>query len=369
VDGESAERTLQGWVPVAAADVAEWNGRLLAAPASLFQLPYWNEPLRALRFVPRYLAYWSAGRRVAFACVLSLGIRGARFGFVQRGPVSLVDHAPPPDEALHELTEWGKRHGYVFLRFTHSDPDLLDRLASLGATRRADAFPFYHEPRQDLLVPQRASDDEMLASFQRVARQNLRKAAAAGYRIEWGDAPETLSAVWPLFEELSRRKGFSFRPRDSFLALLQHARPFAGARVYVAYLGDRPVQALLIARDREVAHNVIGALDVDATEGRTSPSELLHWLAMRDFARLGTQFYNLGTRSGAVYEFKRKFHPLERTSPPPVTVVTNAALYRAWSALGLTLVGSLWPRIKRAVSRSSGTVAHLPAAPAGARRA
>ncbi len=112
------------------------------------------------------------------------------------------------------------------------------------------------------------------------------------------------------------------------------------------------VQALVLVRDGDTVHNVIGALDVAALEGRPSPSELLHWHAMRDFAALGVRHYNLGTRSGAVYEFKRKFRPVERTNPPPVTVIVNPLLYPLWSGVGLTLAGSVWPRVKRSLSRS-----------------
>ena len=59
---------------------------------------------------------------------------------------------------------------------------------------------------------------------------------------------------------------------------------------------------------------------------------------MRDFARESVRTYDLGTRSGPVYQFKRKFHPVEIRHPEPITVVTNPVLYAAWSAVGLRLL-------------------------------
>ncbi len=339
-----------GWVEIPHADLDQWNRVLLGTQASLFQFPYWNEPLRALRFRPRYFVYSADGRPRAFVCVLQLGIPGVRAGLIQRGPVLLGD-GPLPADALPAFARWARRAGYVFLRCSHERDELLAAWAALPSTERTDPFPFYREPPEELLVPQHEQEDEVLRSFQPVARRNLRHAGEVGYRIESSDDPDFLRSLWPLFEELSDRKNFRYRPLESFLALLEAARPHQGARVFAAYLDSRAVQAILVVRDATTARYVIGALDVAAIGERESPSVLLHWHAMRYFTRYAVKFYDLGTRSGPVYRFKQKFRPIERRLASPVTVVTNPILFRAWCAVGLGTATKMWPKLKRMLYR------------------
>jgi hypothetical protein len=336
-----------GWYPVPAPELATWNGILLGTDASLFQFPYWNEPLRALHFRPQYLVYRQDQVDLAFVCVLELGLPGARVALAARGPVPLGSEGVLPDAAVHALAEWSKGRGHLFLRLTHHREDLLRPWADLAGRLRPDPFPFYSEPQEELLVAQNASDADVAAGFQAVARRNLRRGQEAGYRIESDDTPELLARVWPLFETLSRRKNVRYRRCESFLTLLGLARAHDGARTFVAWLGDRAVQAILVARDRSTAHYIAGALDTEAVGERESPSVLLHWVAMRHFAAAGTRYYDLGTRSGQVYQFKRKFHPEYHHLPPPVVLVSHPARFRCWSMLADSGVRRLWPRLKR----------------------
>ena len=350
--------TARGWSAIAPSALPHWCARLQETPASLFQYPYWNEPLRALHFAPQYLAYQHGKDALAFACVLRLGVPGARIGLVQRGPVGLGANGSVPAEALVALQRWARSHGYVFLRFTHDSADLLDEVANVGDTRRVDAFPFYREPQEELLVEQHHDDDAVLRGFQPVARRNLKKAAEVGFQLESSDDPQSLSAVWPLFEGLARRKRLSFRPEASYRTIVELARPHDGARVHVARVGERTVQAILVVRDRDRAHYISGALDTEALGDTPSPSVLLHWQAMRDaYRRWGCTQYDLGTRSGNVYPFKRKFRPVERHCPPPATLVINPTLFRVWFGAGLPAITQQWPRIKRVLSRTGGSPA------------
>ena len=360
----------RGWSVIAPDALPRWNARLLQTRASLFQYPYWNEPLRALHFAPRYLAYEAGGRQLAYACVLGIGVPGARVGLVQRGPVSLAPDDALRAGALGDLARWARRAGFAFLRFTHDDPAVLDEVAAVGGeggAERVDAFPFYREPQEELVVEQQADDAAVLAGFQPIARRNLRRAADVGFRLESSADPGTLARVWPLFEGLARRKRLSFRPQASYRDLVALARPHDGACVHVAHLGDTPVQALLVVRDRDTAHYISGALDTVALGDTPSPSVLLHWHAMRDaYRRWGASRYDLGTRSGDVYPFKRKFRPVERRCPPPVTLPCNDTLLRLWMGAGLPMITRQWPRIKRALARSRPTAPAPAGAPSGA---
>jgi hypothetical protein len=340
------------WVDIPQREFSNWNQRLLETDAPLSQYPYWNEPFRGMYFSPRYLVYGSHGQWVAYVCILALGFRGFQVGLVQRGPVSLTPGHAVPRTALQDLYRWAKVQGYVFLRFTHSDSQALERLASLGLSEQVDAFPLYIDHwREELIVEQVADDTQMLASFQTIARRKIKKSIEVGYDVSVSESPEALSAVWPLFVSLSERKDFRYRPLSSYLDMVRLAQPHQCVRLYVASLEKKPVAAILIVRDRTTAYYISGALDVNALQDRPSPACQLHWQAMRDFFQLGAKYYHLGTKSGEVYQFKRQFHPVERVNPPPLTLVLNPGRYRVWTVAVLRFVLPLWPRIKRVLFR------------------
>lgn len=336
-----------GWQEISMSEVGNWNQRLLQANAPLFQLPFWNEPFRQLHFTPRYLAYVEAGERTAYTCILTAGLPGFRIGLIQRGPVALVQGAELNDSMLKALRAWASGHGYVFLRFTHPDAAHMELLAAQGKMERQDAFPFYRDLRDELIVSLEADETELQAGFQAVARRKIKHAQNAPYEIRSSDAPETLTAVWPLFERLGARKGFRFRPLASFLQLVELARVHQCVRLYVAYLAGQAVEAILILQDRQMAYYLIGALDTAAMGEHPSPSCLLHWLAMCESRQAGRRAYHLGTRSGKVYAFKRQFRPSETTTPPPVTWIIKPVRYQLWARLALQYLPAFGPRLKR----------------------
>ena len=66
--------------------------------------------------------------RSAFATVLTLGIGPAKIGLVFRGPAPLSPDIALPRSVYSELLDWARDQGYMFLRFTHSDPEILTGL-------------------------------------------------------------------------------------------------------------------------------------------------------------------------------------------------------------------------------------------------
>lgn len=47
------------------------------------------------------------------------------------------------DEVLGSLCEWAKSRHYAFLRFSHTDPDLLQRLATIVSAQHMDCRALY----------------------------------------------------------------------------------------------------------------------------------------------------------------------------------------------------------------------------------
>lgn len=110
------------WISVSPSRRDRYGDEALALDAPLFQLPYWNEPLRAMGFRPRYRTLHDDARTLAYATVLQIGPPGARLGLVQRGPVVSPGGGLHTDIAARSLAAWSRRHGFMFLRFTHPAP-------------------------------------------------------------------------------------------------------------------------------------------------------------------------------------------------------------------------------------------------------
>ena len=351
VDDKSTLAGQDHWREIPRQDLPNWNEQLLQTSASVFQYPYWCEPFRRMHFSPRYLVYGPPHEPKLYVCILMTGIPGLRIGLIQRGPVSLVPGSDASRAALQDLSRWARRKGFIFLRFSHSDQEVLRQVGELDSAETADPFPFYRDANEELWVEHAGEDAQTMISFQPVARRKIKKATKAGYRLEFDDSPETFVQVWPLFQALSTRKNFRYRPLASYLELIRLGYPHKCVRIYTAHLGSKLAEAILIIRDSTAAYCISGALDMDAIKDVASPSCLLHWSAMRDFFHEGIKYYSLGTRSGAVYQFKRQFRPIIKNHPLPVTLVLNRPAYVLWSKLVLRFGPSIWPHVKRLLSR------------------
>jgi hypothetical protein len=346
-------KSMYHWRRIPPPQVNSWNDRLLSAEAAPHQFPYWNEPYRRVGFSTVYLECTFEERPCAFAAMLCVGVPGFRIGLVDQGPINLTGGRIVEIDALRSLKKWAKRHGFAFLRFTHLDADVMDRVASVEGAKCVNAFPLYGYKDAGLFVELKEDEDEQLASFQRVARRNIRDARPVGYDIRETDSAEDFAALWPLFQSLSKRKGIQFRrPMEGWMEVIRLASEHDCVRLYTAHLAGKAVEAVAIVRGGRCAEYFLGAFDPDAAGDNPSPSCLLHWHAMRQAVAWGCKEYDLGPRTTeAIYQFKQKFKPKERLTPPPVTLVTNRIAYTLWSGLILRILLPLWPAFRSLLSR------------------
>jgi hypothetical protein len=326
--------TTWDWSEISRSDLGDWDRRLLGeTDARVEQYPFWNERSRAPMVTLRYLQYGPANAPSAYVCVFTIGIRGLRVGLVANGPTSLEEGRDISPEMARAFASWARRNHYAFVRFTHRDVRILDSMSSYGRVEEGDPFRTYFAPDSELVVNLTGDDAQLLGGFQDVARRLVRQASRADYTFQSTDSPEELAALWPFFLEHARLKGLVYRPLAGYMKLMTLARPIQTARLHIASLGETPVNAILILRDRRMAHYLLGASDVGAFEGRPSPSCLLHYKAMQDAYQAGARAYNFGIRGGPVYTFKKKFRPTEIFYPKPRVMILNRPLYRLWDLL------------------------------------
>jgi hypothetical protein len=337
------------WFEVHADDLPHWNSVLLRANASVYQYPYWNEPYRPLGLKPRYLAWGTEARPLAFACILTVGLRPAKIGMVFRGPATLEPGVEISQSVVEDLLAWARAEGFMFLRMTHSDPETLRQVASHSDWRNFDAFPYfldYPVMSHDFIVEQYESDEDTLATFDREVRRKIRRAEETGYEFRSDDSPEALEKLWPLYQECSTRKGFRLeRPLSVYMNTMRLAQPHNCARLYSVYLNGKAVGSTLVVRDGATAHCVLAAFEAEHRQS----AALLHWESMRDMYRLGARNYNLGPGPGSLARFKQQFSRHKATYPAPLTVVLNKKLFAVWWKMVFPVAKRLRPMLRKLV--------------------
>jgi hypothetical protein len=339
------------WFEVRSQDLALWNNVLLDTDTSLYQYPFWNEPYRPLWLTPRYLAWGTQDRPLAFVSILTIGFGFAKIGLVFRGPSCIHSRCALCHVAITELVAWARSHGYMFIRFTHHDPDVLERLAASGPAEDLDAFPYfldYPVLSPDFVVEQSDNDEETLAGFDREVRRKLRRATELGYEFRADDSPEALAKAWPIYQDCARRKHFRLeRPLSVYMETMRRAQAHECVRLYSVLINGKIVGSTLVFRDRDMAHCQLAAFDAEHRQAAV----FLHWHAMRDMYRRGARRYNLGPGPSSLARFKQQFSKQPARSPGVLTVVLNKGLFQIWRKVVFPIAKRLRPTLRKIVSR------------------
>jgi hypothetical protein len=339
------------WCEIDHDHLSLWNNLLLGSGASLYQYPFWNEPQRPLRLKPRYLVLEDGEKLLAYVCILTVGFGPLKIGLVFRGPVLLPGQEKLPQEAVAQLLAWARAQGYIFIRFTHSDADLLNQVAVAGDARPFDAFPYFLDYpifSPDYVIEQHGSEAETLDDFDREVRRKIRRATEAGYEFRCSDSPEALAGLWPLYQECAERKHFRIeRALSVYVEAMRMARPDGCAHVFAVYQEGKPVGSTLIFRDRDTAHCMLAAF---APEHRQS-AVFLHWNSMRYMYAQGATHYNLGPGPGKLARFKEQFVARGPECPPALTMVLKENWFRFWIKAVFPVAKMLRPVLRDAVSK------------------
>ena len=335
------------WKKIDRSELAEWNKRLSRTDAHLFQYPMWNEPFGKMFFRSLYLLQEKNNLAKSYLAILSLGFGPFKIGLIQRGPI-LISEKTLDSEDLLKLKKFLRWKGFIFVRLTCQNPEILSAAKSLKSTIEKESFPFYRDLRQELVINY-DSINEVFNSFTGRCRYKIRRAEKAGYIVKHTTSIEELKLIWPLFQKIAELKGFKRRPLRSFISLFQCSENTGFVRLFSVYYENRLVAARIMVRDKVTVFSLSSALDRVAIYKNISPGLLLHWEAMRYYFSKGVKVYNFGTRSGTVYEFKNSFHPKEIINPEPVTMVINPFLFQLWDRFALKAFFNTIYKLKKLV--------------------
>ncbi len=335
-------RAGKGWSEVPAQSLDAWNVRLEATECSYRQYPFWVEPHRLWKFTPRFFCYGDVDNPGGFVSILESRKFPFRIGLMDRGPFLFGIPSVDEDQCITRLVELTKELGYDFVRFTEGQESVFKRCRALKSVGSIEPYPFCRDSRNSLIVEQKASDDEMMAGFDKKVRYEIRRASSAGYEIRTASSDADFERVWRLFEDLASRKRFklSTKPKAVWRETLKLGSAKGLARLYLCSLAGQLVAARLSVRDGVMDEDILSGLDVELLGGGPSPAPLLVWFVMRDAHKLGCKYYNLGgpgdpKQNNHVLQFKKKFKPVLKIAPEPLCLVLHPSKYWLWSKVCL----------------------------------
>lgn len=254
----------------AGTDSAAWDRGLaaVASPAPLTQSWAWGVVQGQAGW--RVEALWLPSP----VLVLTQGRAPLRWGFVPRGPAGC------DARVLQALVDWARASGLARLRVEPElGPNARSLLEACGFERTADV-----QPSRTRII-ELGPEDEMLASFRRSTRYNIRHAERSGVTVEQGrDAVELARQVYAS----ASRAGVNLPGRrylDTVLQTIPHARTF------VASHGGEPLCALMVAvHDRRGYYLFSGA---SGRKRNLKAMDLAMWHGIRYAARMGCRDYDL----------------------------------------------------------------------------
>ncbi|HKC20308.1 MAG TPA: peptidoglycan bridge formation glycyltransferase FemA/FemB family protein, partial [Candidatus Dormibacteraeota bacterium] len=255
---------------VAGADPAAWNRGLAAvsSPVPLTQSWGWGEvQARAGWHVN---ALWLPSP----VLVLTQGVAPLRWAFVPRGPAGCEARV------LEALVDWARANRLARLRVEPElEPSSRRLLETAGFERSADVQPSHTR------IMALGSEDDMLASFRRSTRYNIRHAERSGVIVDEGvDAAELARQV----HASAARAGINL-PGRHHLDLILQAIP--DTRTFVASHDGEPLCALMVA-----VHDRRGYYLFSGSNGRKrnlKAMDLAMWHGIRYAARMGCSDYDM----------------------------------------------------------------------------
>lgn len=282
-------------------DRAEWDSTVKQFGGHPLQLWGWGDVKSAHRWrAERVLVRDGGGAdaRVVGACqLLTRTLPGPLGGFVYapRGPVVPRDSAdsdrpsqqPAPGAVADAVADYvlGSRRAVA----VSIEPDEnAGEFALDSKWREAETTVL---PARTLILDLRNSEDDLLGDMSKKHRQYIRKSGREdALEIRAVETIEQLDVCLEVYRETSERADFGLH-EDSYyhdvFTMLGDDAP-----VWAAYVEDRPVAFLFMAKSERTAFELYGGMD--ETGQRLRANYALKWHVIRHMKSLGIERYDFG---------------------------------------------------------------------------
>ncbi len=282
-------------------DRAEWDATVRELGGHPLQLWGWGDVKSAHRWKAERVLVRSGrqeGAVVVGACqLLTRTLPGplGDFVYVPRGPVLARDPAggerpaeePAPSAVADAIADYV--HGSRRAVALSIEPDENAGEFPLSKSWRAAETPVL--PARTLILDLRRSEDELLADMSKKHRQYIRKSGREdAIHIRPVESLEQLDVCLEVYRETSERADFGLH-EDSYyhdvFTMLGDDAP-----VWAAYVEDRPVAFLFMAKSGRTAFELYGGMN--ETGQRLRANYALKWHVIRHMKSLGIERYDFG---------------------------------------------------------------------------
>jgi peptidoglycan pentaglycine glycine transferase (the first glycine) len=311
-------------------EVAEWEdfaanhpeGRVFHSVKYVDTLREWSHDHELL--VARRNGAVAAGALIHSRPLPGLGWRSAN---IEGGILIKEPRAELLETLYPSLIRHLKAHSYVDLRLHMRVPVRIDGRVVEASLLLDEVLRRHGARREEILSDERTTgtyvvslqreDEDLLASFSRNCRRDVRKAEREGLSVEHGDDPSLLETFYDQHSAMYRRKGLTFPLRGPFMRSSERAMRCGLIRIYWARFAGRIVNMALVSRFG-VPMFTKGASIASVLDEPVPPSgQLLHFEIMRRLRGEGFREYDLGGSPGLepveghpnypVWRFKRGF--------------------------------------------------------------
>lgn len=186
-------------------------------------------------------------------------------------------------------------------------------------------------PKHTLTIDLTQSEEEILNQMHPKGRYNIRLAAKKGIQVEESD---DIMAFYKLLEKTGKRDDFNINPYRHYQAIVNVLQPKNKAKLYLAYLEDKPVAGLIATFIGDTATYFYGASDYKYRKYMAPYA--LQWTAMTEAKSRGFKNYDfLGIANPenpkdplrGVSIFKQKFGGQRIVHPTSFAMVHKPVLY------------------------------------------
>lgn len=337
-------------------ELTAWDSFVTSHPGgSHWQLSWWLARHRRRFVTNRIIAVFDGSKIVAGAGLY-------RFGPAWPAPaVTVVTNAPLMEAGREDalkvlangLVDEARRNGSMLLQLEAFDAGLTEPLGASLAGRtvhREALWKLYHPGvwREVRILLSGRTPDELLKSFNRLVKRQIKKAEEAGVEVSDASDDEAVRTAHHIWSEGGKRKDYRIRSFSDFRDLVAEAARHGMAHLLVARINGEPASFLF-----SIFYGC-GAVAVSTAftdqHAEIPSNRYLHWRAMLEAQARGLPYFSLAApgRDG-VRQFKDHFHPELIDNTRFATVVLRPALV----ALSRGLIGNAkWmPRMKGWVVR------------------
>lgn len=331
-----------------AADRDEYNGAARRSPhADLLQSWEWGELKRRTGWKPvRVVLRDDAGDTRAAFTLLEKQIPYVKrsFLYAPRGPGLDYSDEQVVSAAFAAIRDIAADRRVSFVKIdpdvAKPRPDTVETLQSLGfVPARFRAHWGGVQPVAVCRLDLAADEDQLLASFHRKTRYNIRLAARKGVTVRFG-GPNDLPAFFDVWQETARRQNFATRGLDHLQELWDFIIEPGMGTLLLAEFDGKVLAGVIATVFGDKAWYLYGATRSEARE--RMPMYLLQWETIRWAKARGCTLYDfLGVSCHmnpaepiyGLYRFKKGFNTQYTEFIGEFDLPLQPGFYRAWNKL------------------------------------